>query len=137
MKQGTELTEDEARAIVSPYTPRSPYGSLRAGYCCASVADGGRSVDFHQCSRKVVIEYGVLGYCRQHDPAAIRAKKEEDERRMAKEAAARRRRERIAAFRVQAGNLVVAIANGHNDPVTLARDLFDAYADVLGENADG
>lgn len=134
-----QMTEAEARKIVTPHTPRSLYGGgggLRVGYCCASVPDGGRSVTSHQCGNKIVNMYGELGYCRRHDPVREMRRREARDRAFEAEQKAKARARRIDAFRIEAGNVVTAIAKGHNDPVTLARDVFEAYVDVLGEPSD-
>lgn len=44
-------------------------------YCAASVAFGGRRVDFHQCTRKWKVEKRGHRWCTQHDPDKIEERK--------------------------------------------------------------
>jgi hypothetical protein len=104
------------------------------GSCVASV----RSEDTyfsHQCSRKAKVEREVIyhgkpvrfSYCAIHDPAAV--KKRQDAR-LAKwrakwDAARQAAKDREAAANLREAALegLKAIANGHNDPMTLAREI--------------
>jgi len=106
--------------------------------CRAAVHDGGRWPGFHQCTRKVKVTREVnhhgkiveMGYCKQHDPVAVKAKAdawrakldadcaERDAQRKAKRDAEDLARAAIAALR--------QIAAGHNDPRSLAIEVLAA-----------
>ncbi len=83
--------------------------------CCEQVSDGW---GFKQCERKRGHGAG-LAYCKQHDPVFVETKRrKEQDAWNAKLAVERRNRERPAAFKAA----LEAIANGHNDPRTLAME---------------
>ena len=76
-----------------------------------------------QCSRKN--GHGPDGaFCKQHDPVALAAK------RVARDAAWRRewdQKARESAFTAESKAAIRAIAEGHNDPMTLAREILARY----------
>jgi len=60
------------------YRPHSPCDApIDPERCRHAVSNGGRSVDFHQCTRKAVKD----GYCRLHHPDAVTKRNREAERR--------------------------------------------------------
>ena len=91
--------------------------------CAKSVHDGGRTVTSSQCRRKN--GHGPEGaWCKQHDPHAVAAK------RVAMEAAWRQEwdaKARESAFTAESKKAIRAIADGHNDPMTLAREILARY----------
>lgn len=102
------------------------------GQCRASVPTPGVMCAFHQCSRKskvtrTVTHHGEVidvEYCGQHDPVALREKRNRQQAAWkakwdAAEAAAAERG-RVDALRSDAVDAIKQIANGHNDPRTLA-----------------
>lgn len=50
------------------YTPNVTIGGSNpnSNFCARSLSDGGRSVGFHQCSRKIVSRIDGYGFCKQH-----------------------------------------------------------------------
>ena len=73
------------------WTPGWGEDQVDMALCRASVADGGRSMRVHQCSRKgVVKEDGVL-WCRQHAPSAEATRREKRDRKWQLESDARGR----------------------------------------------
>lgn len=117
-------TEAWARSVQSPHTSNyynRPHDPAR---CCASVHDEGRSVTFHQCTRRPVIHYGALGYCRQHDPDAVLkardARQAESEARWAEYKRKVNARQAADKLREDALDAIRQIAAGHNDPRALA-----------------
>ena len=61
----------------------------RLSRCSAQVAEGGRSVRFHQCSRQAVVTEEGQPWCRQHAPSLIKQRLEESLRRWRTEQEAR------------------------------------------------
>lgn len=53
---------------------KQPYDPER---CAATVHDGGRSVRFHQCERRIWQD----GWCKQHHPETVKKRQEEGNRR--------------------------------------------------------
>lgn len=95
--------------------------------CCASLHDkwhpGG-----YQCSRKR--GFGPdLAYCRQHDPETV--KKRRDEVRTAGEKRYRKQRLEWAGPRFY--EVLKQIADGHNDPRTIAALAIKTYHPPKGE----
>ncbi len=45
--------------------------------CCDAVSNGPRTMSWHQCYRKIAVTRDGKGYCKIHDPHAIRAKMDE------------------------------------------------------------
>jgi len=46
-----------------------------AGRCCACVSSGAGTLRFHQCERPVKVTREGHGYCGQHDPEAVKARR--------------------------------------------------------------
>ncbi len=62
--------------------------------CCEEVPDGGRSVNFHQCGNRWVVERDGQRYCRAHDPIAVAERnRAADAKYKADEEAARQRKQ--------------------------------------------
>jgi hypothetical protein len=91
--------------------------------CADSVYLGSVWHGSKQCSRKN--GHGPDGaFCKQHDPVALAAK------RVAEEAAWKRewdQKARESAFTSESKAAIRAIAEGHNDPMTLAREILARY----------
>ena len=91
--------------------------------CAEKVYSGSIWVGSNQCSRKN--GHGPSGaFCKQHDPYTLAAK------RVANEAARRQEwdaKARESAFTAESKKAIRAIAEGHNDPMTLAREILDRY----------
>lgn len=47
--------------------------------CVEAVHEEGRGVGFYQCLRKAIVQRDGHGYCRQHDPAAVAARRKASE----------------------------------------------------------
>lgn len=94
-------------------------------YCVASVWDG--RMGSYQCSRKPKHQYGGHGWCAQHYPPNEHARKEARQAEWRRESDARTARyEREAAWQKQrdaAMEAIRQIAEGHNDPRALAREV--------------
>jgi hypothetical protein len=101
-----------------------PQGTAEDLTCCVvSVHDGSRGSVGRQCNRKR--GHGPDGlYCKQHDPAAVaarnaevcRAREERWERQM-----------RPHRMREAYEKALRDIANGHNDPMTLAKQVLEEF----------
>lgn len=86
--------------------------------CCESVFPNERGAIPHQCNRRAVT--GPDGaYCKQHDPAAVQARKDAA---MA-EYEVQRRAERPKWYAREMLAVLREIADGHNDPRTLAAEI--------------
>jgi hypothetical protein len=85
------------------------------------------SRNFSQCSRKKVIERDGVGYCKQHDPEAEKAR---DAVRREREMAEARTRERQWKRPLEYRDALREIANGHNDPRTVAREALEQWGDL-------
>lgn len=128
-------TEAWARQVSPPFVSRY---MAKSGHnpdrCCASVASGGGSFYSHQCSRKPVSWFGALGYCKAHDPLLQKQKREarykawDDEYR--RKADLRKAEARRAELGVEAAAALRSIADGHNDPRSLASEILAKYADI-------
>lgn len=96
--------------------------------CCQEVFSGTMR-HFYQCGRKRGHGPG-LAYCKQHDPEAVKAKREAKERenqaRWAAEKAARDKAQRVRVKFPEYEAALKAIAEGHDDPRTLARNVLGA-----------
>lgn len=91
--------------------------------CIMSVSDGQRWPRYHQCDRKR--GFGPDGlYCKQHDPAVAEARRKEADRR-AEEKWNNRPEARMRRALESAQAALRAIADGHNDPRTLARETLE------------
>jgi transposase-like protein len=114
---------DEFKARFRPAYGR--YGHARPDFarCADTVSSGSVWHGSKQCSRKN--GHGPDGaFCKQHDPQAIAAK------RVALDAAWKRKSDQQArdiAFALQSKDAIRAIAEGHNDPMTLAREILARY----------
>jgi hypothetical protein len=114
---------DEFKAHFRPAYGR--YGGVRPDFarCADTVSSGSIWHGSKQCSRKN--GHGPDGaFCKQHDPQALAAK------RVARDAAWRRewdQKARKSAFTSESKNAIRAIAEGHNDPMTLAREILARY----------
>ncbi|WCS27195.1 hypothetical protein LOK46_10380 [Methylobacterium sp. NMS14P] len=106
------------RAVVYP---KETYGWLH-GYQCPRKAIVFRCVEGHE---------GELGFCRQHDPEAVRARnKARQDRVEAEWARARAKDERERQTRdaqAAAKAALESIAAGHNDPRTLAVEVLAMF----------
>lgn len=106
--------------------------------CRASVHEGGRGVGFHQCNRKPVVTREVegkeYGFCKQHDPVAVKEKDAARRARWDAESAARQAEWALAQRRRAALPLLLeamqAIAAGHNDARGLATETLAKVGDV-------
>jgi hypothetical protein len=128
--------------VTDIYVPRPGYGGINVDRCRASVWDNWHS---HQCARKAVIHRDVdgkpHGFCKQHDPEAVAAKrKAEDERRVV-ESAARTARWELDARRHKALPKALAtlqaIAAGHNDARAHAAEALALIGDLQLEATNG
>jgi hypothetical protein len=114
---------------------RDYHGGDQKPRCRASVAEGGRSVMFHQCSKagKVQLADGSW-WCAAHSPVALKARKDVSDAKMAAFMAridantasqrARANMERAFPTLVDALNQIAA---GHNDPRSLAREALGEF----------
>jgi hypothetical protein len=133
MERTAEVGSEEwARNITRPHTGR--YGRNvphDPAYCCASVHEQG-GMGFYQCSRKPKVNYGGLGYCGQHDPASVSAKRNKRNAEFNAKWAAQKQAQADAEAKRKllddALDAIRQIAAGHNNPRTLA-------AQVLAQEA--
>lgn len=103
--------------------------SAKADKCCTEVHDGYVS---RQCSRPR--GYGPEeAYCKQHDPAAVKAKHEARNAKWQAQYDASKRRAEVAKENERRGAIyplliatLQSIANGHNDPASLAREVLES-----------
>lgn len=91
--------------------------------CCEEVGrDIGHRTSFGQCTRKR--GYGPGGeYCKQHDPAAVKARREKSD----SEWKAKFNKDRVRYYGASFLAVLQQIADGHNDPRTLAKETIEAY----------
>lgn len=91
--------------------------------CCEEVTTYvGRFPQHHQCGRKR--GYGPdKAYCKQHDPEAVKARREASEAKYNAEFNKRRYQWHGRKF----FDVLKIIADGHNDPRTLARETIDEF----------
>ena len=119
----TEYSDEFKAQYPKDYGPSFRCRKPDYARCAESVADGGRMVTSSQCSRKN--GHGPEGaWCKQHDPQALAAK------RAARDAAWIReldQKHRESAFTAESRKAIRAIAEGHNDPMTLAREILARY----------
>lgn len=120
-------TEEQARAAAPPFKNRWSNDGPSPEFCCASVHNGGRSVSFHQCTRKPKNWYGTLGYCDTHDPNKFRERRDKKQAEwQAKWNYSNRLHEfesRQRKFKDACVQAVRQIAAGHNDPRSLCSEL--------------
>jgi hypothetical protein len=89
--------------------------------CCEEVADGGRSVLSHQCSKPN--GKGPDGaYCATHNPDAVAARRKKS----AEKYQADMRRHMFGGM-LNAVKVLQRIESGHNDPRELARETLDEF----------
>jgi hypothetical protein len=126
----TEYSDDFKAQYPKDYGPSFRCRKPDYARCAASVADGGRMVTSSQCRRKN--GHGPEGaWCKQHDPQASAAKKQASAAKKAARHAAWKReldqKARDVEFASESKNAIRAIAEGHNDPMTLAREILARY----------
>lgn len=119
----------------TPWTPTP-------GQCRADVDTRGIMCHSHQCSRKAKVTRTVkhhgkiveVEYCGQHDPVAVKAKNRERSAKWRAEWAAQdaaiAEKERRAAVREDALAALKQIANGHNDPRSLALETLAKHGEA-------
>lgn len=91
-------------------------------YCCEEVPEGGRSVKFHQCNKKR--GHGPdQAYCKIHDPDAVAARREKQ--RIAYEE--KSRKWRYEFYGKSFYDVLVQIAEGHNDARGIAKEIVDKF----------
>jgi hypothetical protein len=116
--------------VTSIWQGRFDKNSGNPAQCRESVHDreGGGFFPTHQCVRKPVctrvIDGKEYGFCKQHDPEAVKArdKKRHEQWKLESEARSREydRTKRTEAAMDACKEAIEKIANGHNDPRTLA-----------------
>jgi hypothetical protein len=91
--------------------------------CAELVWTNDRWPTCNQCTRKR--GHGPDGlYCKQHDPAAVQARREEASRAYQEKMD---RQNRPFRERVHFRRALEDIANGHNDPMTLAKQVLEEF----------
>lgn len=106
--------------------------------CRHAVSDGDRWPSYHQCSRKVKVTRTVdwrgkaveLGYCGQHDPEKVRAKKIAWREKYDAKHKERSRQWAQSAMKNEAVDLLRKIAEGHNDPRSIALEFVAKYDEL-------
>ena len=110
-------------------------------YCAAAVHGGGRSVGMHQCCfkpkiRRLVKTNGKVkayGFCSLHDPVAVQKKRIERKAKWDHEWAAKtalwKRQDQMEVARNACVDAIKKISAGHNDPMTLAREVLAMFPD--------
>jgi len=111
--------------------------------CRVSVADGGRSVTSHQCTRKPVVfrelddPKGTFGFCKIHDPVVVAEKRRVEEARWQREWDERMAAAQACNDRAKALDKCIialrAIEAGNNDPRALAREALGRL-DAIGKD---
>lgn len=108
-------------------------------YCCRSVHESGRGVNFHQCHfkpktyRLVRSSKGVkkYGFCSLHDPETVLKKKKERNEKWDREWALKqamwKREEETNKARAACVEAMKKIRDGHNDPRALAREVLAMF----------
>lgn len=80
--------------MTSVYRPHWKTGpALDPERCAASVSGVSQGIRSYQCQRRVKLTEDGYGWCRQHAPSAVRARREEERRKRDERWAARERRE--------------------------------------------
>lgn len=113
--------------------------------CRASVHSPGDGWHPHQCTRKATIfrcvegHKGEIGFCRQHDPDAVKARRDASYAAYQAEWAAKNaeheRQKQIGAANDAAKTALERIAAGHNDPRSLAAEVLALYPSASGIEA--
>ena len=99
------------------------YQSRKPDYdlCAGRVSDGGRWPTSHQCAKKN--GHGPEGaWCKQHDPAAVKARQAASYSKWEAESA---NSARNMTFAADCKTAIRDIAAGHNDPRGLAQSIID------------
>jgi len=105
--------------------PREP----RSECCAAAVHDAdSRSVGFHQCNFKPVVKREMdgklYGFCKIHDPVAVKKKSDDRsarwDREWAEKEAREEHRQKVRDAEAACVDAIKKIAGGHNDPRALA-----------------
>lgn len=112
----------------------------REGGCEAAVHDGDGWPSFHQCTRKASVTREVdhngviktVGYCKTHDPVAVAEKAAAQRAKWEAKWAGDRANMERERRRLEAIVVLRKIADGHNDPRTLAIEFLEAY-DQIGK----
>lgn len=67
-----EIPEEVRHLVhVNHWTKKGP----DARWCAGSVHEGGRGVGFYQCSRRPTVTEHGYGWCKQHAPSAVEARR--------------------------------------------------------------
>ena len=129
------------------YAPHFWHGAKpwkpKPGQCRHAVSDEGRWPSYHQCGRKTKVTRTVkhhgevieVEYCGQHDPVVVKAKADARTAKWrakwdARDAAEAEKR-RFAALHADALAALKQIANGHNDPRSLALEVLTKQAEEV------
>lgn len=115
------------------HKPRLGQGPADPNRCCISVSDG--SYFRHQCQRKIHIQTNfegkVRGFCKQHDPARVKArrdaaiqKEKEESKRISLELI---RKQRWSRANISARRTLEVIANGAENAQELANKALSLY----------
>lgn len=118
-------------------------GKLRKGYDatrCAETVMG----DFHghQCTRPAVVHRDGIGYCRQHDPEAVRAKREAQNAKWQAEWARNAAKRRIVSLRSALADAALAYVESYYAPerraelTALATKVREAEADLASDSTE-
>lgn len=92
--------------------------------CCEEVSPSGVSslTMFRQCNRKR--GFGPdKAYCKQHDPEARKARQAERDRKYY----AKANQDRYKWHGPEFFDVLEKIANGHNDPMTIAKEIIEKF----------
>ena len=89
---------------------------------CAASVHNETGVGFHQCERRGKIERDGNLWCKQHDPEAEKARRQKWNEKYEAERAAQKLKWDHQAWVKEAVEVARQIAQGHNDPMTLARE---------------
>lgn len=120
------MTEEEARKIQRPWTGRNVARVHDPKFCCASVVPKGDNYGWlhqYQCTKKPTHWHGSLGYCGTHDPVAVNKRRDAANARYEAEVRARQAESKRRALKDACLDAVKQIAAGHNDPMTLCREV--------------
>lgn len=134
MDDEIRATEDEIRYAVHTdhwrKMPESAYTHDHKGrlQCRASVHDEGRSVTFHQCRRRGVIEEGGYWWCKAHHPTSVKRKRAADSAAWERERAAEKEREQKREAIRDAERAVIDLARKCARQEGTFDDLMDAVA---------
>jgi hypothetical protein len=76
----------------------------------------------HQCHRRGIIEAEGKRWCKQHSPEAVRARNEKRKAESEVKMAKWNYYSRLEVWQKSAPNIIKRIAEGHNDPRSLAQE---------------